>query len=279
MNTRAFSLAIVIAALAMFMVFTYIEDQKSALIRKYGVEKSVLVAKVEIGELELIDDSKVTLINIPQTYVAPGHFKSVKDIENTVATVPILKGEQITRPRVTYPGSKTGLSRQIGVGKRAMAINISEGQAVGHLIKPGDRVDVLAPIDYASGRKDMQKLFTILQDVLILSTGFKVTNSIPIIGVETPSVVRQMNLNTYNKYSTVTLELDPYQAQKLAFMLTYSGYPPLLSLRNNNDKKIVRIRPTKIFDVLGEDASQAKTYFLKKYQKKVRRGPRGRSGR
>jgi len=181
MNTRALSLALIIAVFAMMMVYTYIDDQKSALINQYGVPVTVVTAKEDIQELELIDDSKLIITTVPKNFLQPGSFRSIKDLENTIATVPILKGEQITGPRVTYPGSKTGLSRQIAVGKRAVAINITEKDAVGRLIKPGDRVDVLAAIDISQGaRKDLQKTRTILQDVLVLSTGMSMTNSIPI---------------------------------------------------------------------------------------------------
>ena len=269
MQTRSFSLALIIAVIAMLMVQTYIDDEKSKLIGLYGKQGPVLVAKVDIDELELIDDSKVYTKNIPEKFQSPGHFKSEKEVKNTIATVPIKKGEQITKPRVTYPGAKTGLSRQVALGKRAMAISISENQAVGHLIKPGDRVDILVPVDYASGRKDIQKLTTILQDVLVLSTGFNMTNSIPMIGLKTESEIRKLNLNTVNKYNTITLELTPFQAQKLAFMLTYSGFRPIMSLRNNNDKEILSIKPTRLFDVLGkEEASDAKSYFEEKYSRR-----------
>ena len=95
MNTRAFTLALVISLIAMFMVYTYMEDQKSALIKRYGTESSVVVAKSDINELDLIDESKIQVISVPQSFLQPGHFKSMKEVENTVATVPILKGEQL----------------------------------------------------------------------------------------------------------------------------------------------------------------------------------------
>ncbi len=268
MNTRAFTLALVIAVVAMLLVHTYIKDQKSSLIKKFGKEVSVLVAKVDINELDLIDDSKVQTKTVPSFFKAPGALKSVKDIENTVATVPILKGEQITTPRITYPGAKTGLSRQVSIGKRAMAIKVQEELAVSKLIKPGDRVDVLAAIDYSGGQKDLQKTKTILQDVLVLSTGKSMTNAIPIMGVKTPTVIKKMKLNTYSQYDTVTLELTPFEVQKLVFLIIYSGARPYLALRNNNDKQQVRIKATKIFDILGEDATEAKSFFLQKYKKK-----------
>ena len=271
MNTRAFTLALIIAVIAMVLVHTYIEDQKSGLMKTYGKEVSVLVASRDIQELELVDDNKVVVKTVPSHFLSPGALKSVKEIENTIATVPILKGEQITKPRITYPGSKTGLARQVSVDKRAIAITVSEHLAVSKLIKPGDRVDVLAAIDYSGGRKDRQKTMTILQDVLILSTGHSMTNAIPIMGVETPTVIKKMNLNTYSQYNTITLELTPFEVQKLVYLLTYSNAKPYLSLRNNNDKKHVRIQPTQIFDILGEDAQEAKAFFSTKYSTQGRK--------
>ena len=76
-----------------------------------------------------------------------------------------------------------------------------------------------------------------------------------------------MNLNTYSQFNTVTLELTPFQIQKLVYLLTYSNAQPYLSLRNNNDKKIIKIESTRIFDVLGEDEAEAKIYFAEKYSK------------
>ena len=272
MNTRALTLALVIAGLAMMMVYTYIDDQKNAMIKEYGIQSSVIVAKNDIQELELIDDSKVEVKTVPANFLSPGHFKTIKELENTIATVPIIKGEQITKPRVTYPGIKTGLSRQVAVGKRAVAINITEKDGVGKLIKPGDRIDVLSSFDISQGqRRDMQKARTLLQDVLVLSTGMSMTNSIPMYGVETPKVIRAMNLNTYATYNTITLELDPYDVQKLAFIQTF-GAAISLSLRNNSDKEPVRLKATQIYDVLGEDATEAKIYFSEKYIKDQKNG-------
>jgi pilus assembly protein CpaB len=267
MNTRAFTLALIMAGFAAFLVYTYIDDKENALNSKYGTSITVVVAKEDIQELSLIDDTKVRVINVPQSFRSPGAFSAVREVENTVATVPILKGEQITKPRVTFPGAKTGLSRQVSQGKRAIAINITDRQAVSKLIKPGDRVDVIAVIDPSDGRKDLKMTKTILQDVLVLSTGQNMTNALPIIGVETPKVIRKMNLSTYSKFDTVTLELDPFQVQKLVLLIDL-GKPPFLTLRNNNDKKMVRIKSTKIYDLLGEDAAEAKSFYSDKYKKK-----------
>jgi pilus assembly protein CpaB len=269
MNTRALTLALLIAGFAMMMVYTYLDDQKSMLTKEYGSPRSVVVARVDIQELDLIDDSKVEMKTVPESFLAPGHFKSMRELDNTIATVPIIKGEQITKPRVTYPEVKTGLSRQIAIGKRAVAITTTEKDAVGRLIKPGDRVDILAAIDVSAGaRVDLKKSRTILQDVLVLSTGSKMSNSIPMSGYQTDKIIRTMNLNTFVSYNTITLELDPYDVQKLSYIQAFGTGAISLSLRNNADKEAPRLKPTQIFDVLGEDASEEKQFMAEKYKEK-----------
>ncbi len=50
------------------------------------------------------------------------------------------------------------------------------------------------------------------------------------------------------------------RCRKLIFLIT-AGNGIFLSLRNNDDKTIERISGTRLFDVLGEDAAEAKAYF------------------
>ena len=265
MNSRALTLSLLIAGFSMFLVDTYIKGEQASIKKKFGTGKSVVVAKTKINELELIDDSKVTVITVPSSFRSPGSFNTIKDVEGTVATVPILKGEQITKPRVTFPGAKTGLSRQVSVGKRAISLKINDFQAVSKLIKPGDRVDVIAVIDFSSGQIDKQRIQTVLQDVYVLSTGQKVTNALPIIGKDYPKVIRKMNVSTYTDYKTITLEVDPFQAQKIAYLSGLSRGGIFLSLRNHADSEKVRIQTLKIFDVMPtEDANEAKQFFIQK---------------
>lgn len=270
MNSRAFTTSLILAGLAVAMIWSYIESRETELQNDYGNQTPVVIAKEDIKELEIIDDRKVELRNIPSKYQMPGHFKRVEDLYNTIAAVPIKKGEQITSPRVTYPGAQSGLSRQISVGKRALSIQVTENQAVSRLLKPGDRVDVLALVDYAAGKKEKLKVKTVLQDVLILSTGLFVTNSVPLVNVQSDSESRQMKLNSYTNYNTVTIELTPFEVQKMVFLIS-AGNGIYLSLRNNDDKTIERISATRLYDVLGEDAAEAKTYFAEQNAKETQR--------
>jgi pilus assembly protein CpaB len=270
MNSRAFTTSLLLAVLAVAMIWSYIESRETELQNDFGNQTPVVIAKEDIKELEIIDDRKVQLINVPSKFQMPGHFKRVEDLYNTIAAVPIKKGEQITVPRVTYPGAQSGLSRQISIGKRALSIQVTEGQAVSRLLKPGDRIDILALVDYASGKKERLKVKTVLQDVLILSTGLYVTNSVPIINIKSETNSRQMKLNSYTNYNTVTLELTPFEVQKMVFLIS-AGNGIYLSLRNNDDKTIERISATRLYDVLGEDAAEAKTYFAEQMARETKR--------
>ncbi|MFY7992919.1 MAG: Flp pilus assembly protein CpaB [Bacteriovoracaceae bacterium] len=270
MNSRAFTTSLLFAFVAVFMVYSYIDSRETELVSEYGNPTPIVVAREDIKELEIIDDRKVQLINIPQKFQMPGAYKKVEDLYNTIASVPIKKGEQITAPRVTYPGAASGLARQISIGKRALSIQVSENQAVGRLIKPGDRVDILALVDYAAGRKEKLKVKTVLQDVLVLSTGLYVTNSVPLIGMKSENEVREMKLNTYTNYNTITLELTPFEVQKMVFIIS-AGNGIYLSLRNNDDKTIEKISATRLFDVLGEDGPEAKAWFAEQQAKENQR--------
>lgn len=271
MNSRAFTTSLLLAGLAVAMIWSYISSRETELQSDYGNQTPVVIAKEDIKELEIIDDRKVQLVNVPAKFQMPGHYKRVEDLYNTIAAVPIKKGEQITVPRVTYPGAQSGLSRQISIGKRALSIQVTEGQSVSRLLKPGDRVDILALVDYAAGKKERLKVKTVLQDVLILSTGLFVTNSVPIINIKSGgSETRQMKLNSYTNYNTVTLELTPFEVQKMVFLIS-AGNGIYLSLRNNDDKTIERISATRLYDVLGEDAAEAKTYFAEQMAKETKR--------
>lgn len=261
MNSRAFTTSLILAAVAVLMIYSYITSRETELVSEYGNPTPVVVAKEDIKELEVIDDRKVKIVTIPAKFQMPGRFTRVEDLYNTIAATPIKKDEQITAPRVTYPGAQSGLSRQISIGKRAYSLQVTESQAVSRLLKPGDRIDILAMVDYASGKKDKLKIKTVLQDVLILSTGLFVTNTVPVINVKGDgSESRQMKLNNYTNYNTITLELTPFEVQKMVFLVA-AGNGIYLSLRNNDDKTIERISATRLYDVLGEDAAEAKSYF------------------
>jgi pilus assembly protein CpaB len=90
------------------------------------------------------------------------------------------------------------------------------------------------------------------------------------VNVGSDNESRPLKLNNYTNYNTVTLELTPFEVQKMVFLIS-AGNGIYLSLRNNDDKSIERIAATRLYDVLGEDATDAKTYFAEQTAKDTRR--------
>jgi pilus assembly protein CpaB len=267
MNSRAFVLSLVVAGIAAFIAYSFIKGKETEYINKYGTPQNTVVAKVDIKQFELIDDNYIETKAFPRKFIAPGAFTKPEDVVNNIALTPIKKGEQITRPRITIPGLQTGLSRQVAQGKRAVAIKADDIHSASLLIKPGDRVDVLALIDCCQGKMELKKVQTVLQDVLVLSTGLNVTNTLPLVNKRQNDDLKRLNLSTYSDFSTITLELDPFEAQKIIFLQVGLGASLYLTLRNNDDKKSVRTGPMNMYDVLGgESAKEAKAFFNKQKQ-------------
>ena len=92
---------------------------------------------------------------------------------------------------------------------------------------------------------------TILQDVLVLAVGDLIQSEIP----------RQLSLDPVTQepkiedlrekknFTTVTLELEPEQAQRLVWLTTSGNASIYLTLRNTNDRRIIDIASTTEQDV------------------------------
>ena len=114
----------------------------------------------------------------------------------------------------------------------------------------------MAIIDMGGG-KENKIAKTVLQDVMVLATGHNVNNNAPRL-VEQDGFggkERMRSLTEDVTFSSVTLELDPVQAQQIA-ILTGTDSSLILSLRNNDDGDRVNIGSTTLMDVLGADSAR-----------------------
>jgi pilus assembly protein CpaB len=257
MNNRAFTISFIVAVFAVMMVYSYVSSTEESFKLKYGEEKAVVIAKKDIKELEVLDETNLTIKNVPNEFVQPGTGPNLADFKGLLAVAPINKDEQITRTKITQLGARTGLARQIAVGKRAVTIRVDDFTAVAKLLKPGDRVDVLTTIDPSgSGNKLFLEARTILQDVLVLATGKYVTNTVPGIMESDqfkPDSKSMVKLAEYTQYASVTLEVDPFQAQALYYAT--KNLDIYLSLRNNDDNVKEELGKVMMKDLMGKDGA------------------------
>ncbi len=256
MNNRAFTISFVVAFLAVSMVYSYVTSTEEAYRLQYGTEVSVVVAKKDIKELDILDETNITVKTMPASFKQPGTSQEPKDFIGALAVAPILKDEQVTRSKITQLGVRTGLARQVAIGKRAATVRINDESGVAKLIKPGDRVDVLAFTDPSgTGNKLQVEVRTILQDVMVLATGKYVTNTMPGILENDPmkaELKTKVKLNDYNQFANVTLEVDPFQAQALVFAsVQLNGI--YLVLRNNDDSAKEDLVKLRMQDLMARD--------------------------
>lgn len=272
MNNRAVLLSAVMAILGIFFVSSYVGSIEDDAKKRFGTEVVVLVASRDIKEMETLNETMISRTPIPKKFLEPAAIaserkgdddtevtKSMKGLMGSIALVPIKKGEQITLNKLTDPGLKTGLATQIAPGRRAIAIPVNETSGVAKLIKPGDRVDLIAVMDLGGG-KENKLAKTILQDVAVLSIGRYVTNNVA-RSVEADPFGGKDKIRSLAEdfsFTSVTLEVEPAQAQVLALVMASGENALTLSLRNNDDVDRATLPSLGLGDVLGADASKIK---------------------
>lgn len=273
MNNRALTLSVLMGLIATYFVYSYVSSIETEARRTYGTEFTVIKAKKDIKEMETINVTHLQLDTVPKHFLEPAAIyfekkeddsdnkvpmKTMNDLAGAVALVPIKKGQQISRNQITEPSIRTGLAPQVAPGHRAVTVMVNETTSVAKLVKPGDRVDLLAVLDMGSG-KETKLARTILQDVVILAVGRSVTQNVPRV-VEADSdgggKTKIRTLTEDFSFSSVTLEVEPVQAQILALITANSDNTLSLSLRNNDDTDRVSVPSFTLYDILGPDAAR-----------------------
>lgn len=249
-ETRTLWISIGSALFAVILLYGWAQDKRANYARKFGQSKTVVVASVDIREFEILDESKVEIVEKPSDFVEPAALQNPTEIVGQIALAPIKKGEQILNTKLVFPDKSTGLSMQVSPGKRAATIPISEVSGVAKLIKPGDRVDIIAGVDDGEGLKKERRLRTILQDIPVLATGQSIVDNLPIQVIKGDADNYEIrNLRVDNNYSTITVEVSPADAQNLFYLISISA-PINFSLRNPNDRNKIPLKTADINDIL-----------------------------
>jgi pilus assembly protein CpaB len=278
MNNRAVTLSLIMAGFAVFFVSSYVNKIEDAARKRFGAEVWVLKAREDIHEQESLTEAMITIEKVPRKFLEPSSIyidpkdasdageadalkkesdRKIKSLLGTVAVVPIRKGEQIGLNKISEPGIRTGLSPQISPGKRAIAVPVNEVTGVAKLVKPGDRVDVIAVLDTGAGKQN-RIVKTVLQDVVVLAVGHNVTGNAARLVERDPVSGRERvkPLTQDSSFTSVTLEVEPVQAQAMALLIANGDNAINLSLRNNDDSERTAPSALMINDVLGPDRAR-----------------------
>lgn len=273
-QSKAFLVSFVCAIGAMALVYLWVEEQRKEFDKQYGTKQAVVVAKVDINEFEEITQEKLTVISVPAEFRQPGAQQDISAFEGTVANAPIKEGEQVLSTKVLEKGAETGLASQVAISLRAISIPVSPITGVTKLLKPGDRVDIIAAVPYQTDKGQESEVKTIMQNVHVLAVGQYIQNQIPQIfradGITGESTA--VNLRGED-YGTVSIEVDPLQTQSIIFTLQ-SGADLFLSLRNPVDRAVVTVPTTTVDEVLGPESKRAKSLAKKIAPPQVRKAPK-----
>ena len=196
----ALGVAIFLGLVAVFLVNSYLTgaDRKVEAIDTATVKVAVAGVAMPFGTA--ITPEKVRFVDWPRASVPPGAFNAIGDLvqgtDSRVVLRPIDAGEPILRTKISGEGGRATLSAILPPERRAVSIRISDIAGVAGFVLPGDRVDII--LLHAVGEGQVADVM--MQDVRVIAI-----DQNPNDQSDQPSLAK-----------TATLEVQPYDAQKLA---------------------------------------------------------------
>lgn len=225
-------IGIAIAVTAGVMAFVMVRG----MVNRPPVEKTVeikvqssevLVARTDIGLGQIANDSLFRWQSWPTETVTAGFItRSDKpdapaQLSGSIARAPIMAGEPITQHKLVRAGQGGVLAAILPAGMRAISTRIKEETAVGNLILPNDRVDVILirRLRNRSGHEDF------VSDLLF--------GNVRVLAIGQEIETKEGKKTAGGSASTATLELTARQSELLA--LANSMGEISLSLRSIAD--------------------------------------------
>ena len=210
-------IAVALGGLAALFGMLYLSSERSALLGSSEMVR-VYVAADDIPANVNIEKDMITVREIPKTFLQPQGIP-VADVPDKaklkgVTLVEIKEGEQIVRTKL-FEGSPPSLSNELKTRQNLVAVGVKMDalpHSVHGLVKPGDRVDVLASFEFEKENGDtFTEIRPMFQNVEILSVNDRTTGNIKILGEEKAN--QQQAEQTTAK--TVSLGLPPAAAQQV----------------------------------------------------------------
>jgi pilus assembly protein CpaB len=182
----------------------------------------VVAAAMAIPYGTKVEGRHLKYVEIPNDVAPTGFFTAFEEVEGTVSTTPIARGEILIADRFAAHESGSTLAALVSENMRALTVRVNDVIGVAGFLLPGNRVDVL------SSRKDANRRAiteTILNNIKVLAVDQTATTE-----QNEPVIVR-----------AVTLEMSPEQAEILVKARTEGEIQ--LTLRNPLQEELVEPEP------------------------------------
>jgi pilus assembly protein CpaB len=207
----------------------------------------VVVARQDLAKGDPIDARTMALREIPEEFVSssavrPERFEAVSGMRLAAA---LRSGEQLVASAIVG-GDHMSFSQRVKPGIRALTIAVDEINSISGMLQPGDRIDLLfsARLPERDGARGPggEATVPLFQSLPVLATGRQVR-----AGVEERGGQRS--------YSTVTVEVEPEQAQRLVVAQRTGKLTAVL--RNPDDPARMARRAMDLRQLLGVTPAMA----------------------
>jgi len=262
-NRLLLALALAAGLVAAVLVFVVLQNNdEEAAVSGGGGTVSVVVAAQDINAGTEITSEMVKVVEIPESLLISSAAADAQLIVGQTARVRILQGEQLAPSKVGVQNDGEGLAFVVPLGMRAVAIDVEEVTAVGGLLLPGSKVDVISAQRYfnepgLAENEELLRVTTILQNVEVLSVAQEAQEPAPRGGATEPESPADAptsgeipgDSEEQPRAGTVTVALTPAQVQ-LLIQAQETADHVWLSLRAFGDDVIVEVAS---HDVIIED--------------------------
>ena len=170
----------------------------------------------------------------PEELVQDAYFiegnSDMSQLLGTVVRFPITAGEPVTHGSLVSPGDRGFLAAALGPGMRAVTVAVSSAQsAVAGFIFPGDRVDMVLTQEVEGEGRPLNTAETVLRNLRVLATD-----------QATESVTDESGQTVVRAFRTVTIEVTPKIAEKVAVAQTIGELTLVLRSISDNQAELER---------------------------------------
>jgi pilus assembly protein CpaB len=205
-SRKAFLIALAFAALGVALGYLYLRRYEQEL--SGGERVAVLTLLKDVSPGETIRETMLAVREIPTAYIDDRNVLA-KDKDKVVGidtVIPIRNQQTLQWTDLAVRSDIRNLSSLVSPGKRAFTVSAPRAEATGNkLIRPGDRVDVIATLP-SSGADGGHRSLLLLQKILVVA-----------VGLRTDRLSDSDEKGGYRRDdSALTLSLDVDEAQLLA---------------------------------------------------------------
>lgn len=232
----------------------HLAEKEAELIAKAQVKQqemsAVVVASKDIAPGESISSENLAVIQLPAAHVpldaiTPDVFDEVSG-RSSLRDIP--RGKPVLRQYISM-GLTERFSDLLESGQRALTLPIDTLNSNEGMLESGDRIDLFLLTEGKPSVENSKELISLLQNVVVVAVGK--STFVPLIN--------EVDEQSYaeSQYQTVTISVDPKEAQKI--LLAKDNGKIVTLLRNRNDANKL---PASVlgYEELKSDSDQVQYY-------------------